>query len=94
MRPLKVAVATIVVLFGLTRDLWTAFLSTGALAIGWALLQFRRRIPGSFAQGFLLYRDDPWPRGVQEEYDVKWSWSRDAARSQSQGSGIERRLVV
>jgi len=84
MRPLKVAAAMIVVLFGLTRDLWTAFVSTGVMAIGWALLQFRRRIPGSFAQGFLAYRvDDQWPRGVQEEYDVKWSPARDAARSRS-----------
>jgi hypothetical protein len=82
MRPVKVAAATIVVLFGLTRDLWAAFVSTGALAIGWALLQFRRRIPGSFAEGFLPYRvDDQWPRGVQEEYDVKWSSSGHAARS-------------
>jgi hypothetical protein len=83
MRPLKIAAATIVVLLGLTRDLWTAFVSTGALAIGWALLQFRRMIPGSFAQGFLPYRDDPWPRGVQEEYDVKWASPGDAVRSRS-----------
>ena len=73
MRPLKVAAAAIIVLFGLTRDLWTAFVSTGALALGWALVQFRQRVPGSFAQGFLPYRvDEGWPRGVQEEYDVKW----------------------
>jgi hypothetical protein len=84
MRAVKVAAATIVVLFGLTRDLWTAFVSTGALAIGWALVHIRQRVPGSFAQGFLAYRaDDQWPRGVQEEYDVKWSSSGDAARSRS-----------
>ena len=30
----------------------------------------------SFASGFLGYRAEPgWPRGVQEDDDVRWNWS-------------------
>ncbi len=30
----------------------------------------------SFGQGFLGYRGDGWPVGVQEDDDVHWSWHR------------------
>lgn len=29
----------------------------------------------TFAAGFLPYRSAGWPRGVQEEEPVRWSWS-------------------
>jgi hypothetical protein len=71
---LKVAAAVTLFVLGLTRNLWVTFVSTLLLAMGWALFQVRRRLPGSFADGFLPYRaEDQWPRGVQEEYDVPWS---------------------
>ena len=71
---LKVAAAVILFAIGLTRNLWATFVSTLLLAVGWALHQVRRRLPGSFADGFLPYHaEDQWPRGVQEEYDVTWS---------------------
>ena len=70
---LKVA-AAVILFAGLTRNLWATFVSTLLLAVGWALHQVRRRLPGSFAEGFLPYHaEDQWPRGVQEEYDVTWS---------------------
>ena len=28
------------------------------------------------------FRADPWPRGVQEDDDVHWSWQRSAAPSE------------
>ena len=30
----------------------------------------------SFGQGFIGYRGDGWPVGVQEDDDVHWSWHR------------------
>jgi hypothetical protein len=34
-----------------------------------------RRTPFSFGEGFVGYRPDPvWPRGVQEDDDVRWDW--------------------
>jgi hypothetical protein len=71
---LKVAAAVPLFVLGLTRNLWATLVSTLLLAMGWALLQVRRRLRGSFAGGFLPYHaEDQWPRGVQEEYDVTWS---------------------
>jgi hypothetical protein len=71
---LKVATAVTLFVLGLTRNLWVTLVSTLLLAMGWALFQVRRTLPGSFADGFLPYHaEDQWPRGVQEEYDVTWS---------------------
>ena len=34
-----------------------------------------RLVPFSFGEGFVGYRGDPaWPRGVQEDDDVHWTW--------------------
>jgi hypothetical protein len=30
--------------------------------------------PASFGEGFLPFRPDGWPRGVQEDDDAHWSW--------------------
>jgi hypothetical protein len=92
---LKVAAAVALFVLGLTRSLWVTFVSTLLVATGWALSQVRRRLPGSFADGFFPYHsDDGWPRGVQEEYDVTWSSSGDPARSRSPGSGSGTQLLV
>jgi hypothetical protein len=40
-----------------------------------ALHELARRVTFEFAEGFLAFRNrDGWPRGVQEEYDVRYSW--------------------
>jgi hypothetical protein len=51
-----------------------------AVAAGAWLLQEIRvvvdMIPFSFGEGFVGYRGDQgWPQGVQEDDDVRWSWS-------------------
>jgi hypothetical protein len=34
-----------------------------------------RHVSFSFGEGFVGYRGDPaWPRGVQEDDDVRWDW--------------------
>jgi hypothetical protein len=43
------------------------------------LREVERRMPASssFAAGFLPYQaDDAWPRGVREDDDVRWNWSK------------------
>jgi hypothetical protein len=40
-----------------------------------ALHELARRVTFTFAEGFLAFRSrDEWPHGVQEEYDVRYSW--------------------
>lgn len=36
---------------------------------------FGGRLPGSFGQGFVGFRGDGWPHGVQEDDDASWTWS-------------------
>ena len=48
---------------------------TCVLAVG--LFAWLRSVdpPFSFGEGFVGYRPDPaWPRGVQEDDDVRWDW--------------------
>ena len=45
--------------------------------------ELAQRVTFTFAEGFLAFRNrDEWPHGVQEEYDVRYSWpsARDASR--------------
>lgn len=43
-----------------------------------------RRVTFEFADGFLAFRGrDEWPHGVQEEYDVRYSWPSTARVSPS-----------
>ena len=48
------------------------------IAVSLVLLGWRSggggRLPGSFGGGFLPFRSDGWPRGVQEDDDARWSW--------------------
>jgi hypothetical protein len=52
--------------------LWViAGLSLAAIA----LHELAQRVTFTFAEGFLAFRNkDEWPHGVQEEYDVRYSW--------------------
>jgi hypothetical protein len=54
-----------------------------------ALRELARRVTFTFAEGFLAFRNrDEWPRGVQEEYDVRYSWpSSGSASTGSVASG-------
>jgi hypothetical protein len=59
----------------------------GLLAVGLIAVARRSRwgsgLPGSFGQGFIGFRGDGWPHGVQEDDDAHWAWpgSRPAAAS-------------
>ena len=47
----------------------------GLTLVAIALHELARRVSFTFAEGFLAFRNgDEWPRGVQEEYDVGYSW--------------------
>jgi len=53
---------------------WAMF-AAAMTAVGIAMRAVARRITFTFADGFLAFRrDDSWPRGVQEEYDVPYAW--------------------
>jgi hypothetical protein len=40
-----------------------------------ALHELAQRVTFTFAEGFLAFRNrDEWPHGVQEEYDVRYTW--------------------
>ena len=48
---------------------------------GWLGL-VSRRVRFTFGEGFVGYRPDPrWPRGVQEDDDVRWDWRAPGAES-------------
>jgi len=50
-------------------------------------MTFDRNVPFSFGEGFIGYRSHmEWPRGVQEDDDVHWSW-RPAQRPAPRISG-------
>lgn len=47
-----------------------------------ALHELARRVTFTFAEGFLAFRNrDEWPHGVQEEYDVRYSWPSTGSAS-------------
>ncbi|HEY3523631.1 MAG TPA: hypothetical protein VGK63_08000 [Candidatus Limnocylindrales bacterium] len=37
------------------------------------------RLRGSFGSGFVGFRGDGWPHGVQEDDDARWRWGRSPA---------------
>lgn len=58
----------------LANDQWATF-AAGTTAVAIAMRAVARRITFTFADGFLAFRkDESWPRGVQEEYDVRYAW--------------------
>ena len=47
----------------------------GLILAAIALHELAQRVTFTFAEGFLAFRrGDEWPHGVQEEYDVHYSW--------------------
>jgi hypothetical protein len=63
-------------------------------SLGFAALGIRRidrRVSFSFGEGFVGYRPDlGWPRGVQEDDDVRWNWRGSAAGSPPNQCAAER----
>jgi hypothetical protein len=56
--------------------------SLGFAAIG--IRRIDRRVTFSFGEGFIGYRADlGWPRGVQEDDDVRWNWGRPVRSAES-----------
>jgi hypothetical protein len=72
---LAVALGVGVVAFVVSAD---PRLGAGAAALVVAAASVRfvdRHVGFSFGEGFVGYRGDPaWPRGVQEDDDVRWDW--------------------
>ena len=66
----------------------------GLTLVAIALHELARRASFTFAEGFLAFRNgDEWPRGVQEEYDVRYSWPPSGSAptgSASTGSAASR----
>lgn len=64
------------VAFSIAKDELRDVLAVGALVVGLAWLwTFDRHVSFSFGEGFLGYRAQMgWPRGVQEDDDVRWDW--------------------
>ena len=57
---------------------WQAALLGAVLAVlGREIHRLAARADFTFGEGFLPYRADEtnWPRGVQEEDEVRWHWS-------------------
>jgi hypothetical protein len=57
-----------------TNSYWAVF-AAGMTAAVMAMRAVARRVTFTFAEGFLAYRrNDAWPLGVQEEYDIPFTW--------------------
>ena len=58
-------------------------------------LLVRTYLGGSFGAGFLGPRADPgWPRGVQEDDDVRWAWTPTATAGPDGAPGPELMPVM
>lgn len=72
------------------------FLLLGTAMIMFVVSPTTARGLDTFGAGFVPYRGPGWPRGVQEEEPVHWSWSAprgpDATDGDS-GTGLEPELV-
>lgn len=70
------AAVGILVAFSIAKGELRDVLAVGALVVGFAWLwTFDRHVSFSFGEGFLGYRAQmEWPRGVQEDDDVRWDW--------------------
>jgi hypothetical protein len=56
-------------------DLWMIIVMASAAAAVWVVREFVRPANALGLSLFRPYRGDPWPHGVQEEYDVHFDWS-------------------
>ncbi len=58
-------------------DARVAIVAGGVGVAAVAFQRIDRRVSFSFGEGFVGYRADlGWPRGVQEDDDVHWNWTR------------------
>lgn len=66
----------------LLSDSRWALIVAGLVLLLDALTLIADRVTFTFAEGFLPFRPkDGWPRGVQEDDDVRWDWSPTAGLS-------------
>jgi hypothetical protein len=64
------------------------FLLAGAAIVRFVFSPSTERVLDSFAAGFMPYRAaNGWPRGVQEEEPVAWSWSSGDGRTPPSSGG-------
>jgi hypothetical protein len=73
------------------------FVLAGFAIVGWVVSPRTARSLDLFAAGFLPYRSAGWPRGVQEEDPVPWSWSSPAkpdGPKEAPESGLERTAEI
>jgi hypothetical protein len=70
-----------------TADLTDAFVLPAVAVIAViAVRAWLERIAHLRLSLFRPYRGDPWPQGVQEEYDVRFDWTPRAATESPGGS--------
>jgi hypothetical protein len=86
-RELAIAVAVAIVSSFVASDIRVAIV-VGSLAFATVgIRRIDRRLSFSFGEGFIGYRADlGWPRGVQEDDDVRWNWRASAAAHASPGA--------
>ena len=68
----------------------------GVAILGWIASPTTARGMDTFGAGFVPYRSAGWPRGVQEEEPVHWSWSTHRgpdATDGGSGTALESELV-
>ena len=90
---LAIVVAVAVAAWFIAADVRVAI---GVGSIGIAAVGIRwidRQVSFSFGEGFVGYRADlGWPRGVQEDDDVRWNWRGSTAVTRPRGV-VTRRFV-
>ena len=78
-RELATAVGVAVTSWFVAADVRVAIVIGSVAFVALAVRRIDRRIPFSFGEGFIGYRADlGWPRGVQEDDDLRWNWRASA----------------
>ena len=74
-KPTGWAVGMLLIGFAGTGDLFVSTLAGIAAGVVRSIQVVDRGIPFTFGEGFVGFRADlGWPRGVQEDDDMHWSW--------------------
>jgi len=64
-----------------THDVQWSAIGALSLVAGIALRRIANRVTFSFGEGVVAYKSDlGWPRGVQEDDDLRWSWATSGRR--------------
>jgi hypothetical protein len=83
----ELAAAALVAVWLATGDIRLGLLCGALVCASAALRSIDRRISFSYGEGFIGYRPDPaWPRGVQEDDDVRWDWRPHRASGEARRS--------